>query len=102
MKLPLTTPTLPSLLWTLLTKLEQSYSDQGATRDGMPSVDLWSNLLRCLHESGTDRGALPALVRLSTRAVRTRIAFGVRHGWVEERKTDVGWMVALTAKCLCE
>jgi hypothetical protein len=95
MNLSLTSPTLPSLLWMLLAELERTYNDIGAARDGIPSVDLWANLLRCLDETGTERGALPALVRLSRRAVRARVAFAVRHGWVEEEKTDSGRTVVL-------
>ncbi len=77
---------LPSLFWTVLHSLEQAYAVEGAGRDGMPTLDLWANLLRAIDESGIERSELPAVLRLSKRAVRTRIAAAVRRGWIEERK----------------
>ncbi len=82
--------TLPSLLWTVLNSLEQAYIDEGAGHDRMPSLDLWANLLRALNEAGTDRRQLPATLRLSKRAVRSRIASAARKQWVEELKSGRG------------
>ncbi|MGB6429869.1 MAG: hypothetical protein WBF06_04740 [Candidatus Acidiferrales bacterium] len=77
---------LPSLLWTALGGLERAYILEGAGGDGMPSLDLWANLLRALNVAGTDRRELPAIVRLSKRAVRSRMSVAARNGWVEELK----------------
>jgi hypothetical protein len=82
--------TLPSLLWTALDGFERAYIKEGAGRDGTPSLDHWANLLRCLDDAGTDRRELPGILRLSKRAVRSRVASAARHGWVEERKTGRG------------
>ncbi|MGH8987299.1 MAG: hypothetical protein ACRDXC_01700 [Acidimicrobiales bacterium] len=50
----------------------------------MPSLDVWANLLRVLDVEGVDRRQLPSLLRLSTRAVRSRVSAAVRSGWAEE------------------
>lgn len=77
-------PTLPSLLWTALDGLEQAYIDEGAGTGQMPSLDLWANLLRALNETGTDLQELPGILRLSKRAVRSRVSAAARNGWAEE------------------
>jgi DNA-binding MarR family transcriptional regulator len=82
--------TLPVLLWSVLKDLEREYASEGATGIEMPSLDLWANLLRVLGESVIDARELPELVRLSKRAVRTRIATGIRRGWVEPQKIGQG------------
>jgi hypothetical protein len=90
---------LPSLLWTALDGLEQAHIRQGAGRAAMPSLDEWSNLLRALDAKGVDARELPAMLRLSRRAVRTRVTAGVRKGWVEVSKYGRGRTVArLTAR----
>jgi hypothetical protein len=80
--------TLPSLLLTVLGGLERVYIDEGAGRFAIPSLDLWANLLRAVHEAGIDRRELPAILRLSKRAVRSRVSTTVRHGLVEELKVS--------------
>jgi hypothetical protein len=82
--------TLPSLLLTVLGGLERVYIDEGAGRFAIPSLDLWANLLRAVHEAGIDRRELPAILRLSKRAVRSRVSTTVRHGLVEELKVSRG------------
>ncbi len=77
-------PALPSLLWNVLSGLEQAYTVQGAGHRGLPSLDLWANLLRAINAQGTDLREIPTLVRLSKRAVRTRIATAIRGGWVQQ------------------
>lgn len=67
---------------------------------GMPTLDLWANLLRAIGQAGIDRSGtersgiersdLPEVLRLSKRAVRTRLATAARHGWIEERKLGRG------------
>jgi hypothetical protein len=83
-------PTLPCLLWDVINRLELDYIAEGAGRDGMPSVDQWANLLRVLGSTGTDRHELPALLRLSKRAVRLRVSSAGRRGWAEELKFGCG------------
>jgi len=70
--------------------LEQACAEQGAGRPPVPSLDMWANLLRVLTPAGIDRRELPAAVRLSKRAVRTRVSTAVRHRWVEEVATGRG------------
>lgn len=74
---------LPTLLWTVLKVLEWAYAEEGLLGGKMPSLDLWANLLRVLNETGTDLRELPQILRLSKRAVRSRVATAVRHGWVK-------------------
>lgn len=50
-------------------------------RAGAAEVVLWSNLLRVVGDDGADRRALPSLVRLSKRAVKTTVDGMVRHDW---------------------
>jgi hypothetical protein len=95
----ITSATLPSLLWTALGGLELAYIREGAGGDRMPSLDQWANLLRALNVAGTDRRELPTIVRLSKRAVRSRISSAARNGWVEELKFRRGQAtVRLTAR----
>ncbi len=90
--------TLPFLLWTALGKLEQEYIHAGAGRDRRPTLDLWANLLRALDAAGVNSRELPAILRLSKRAVRSRIAEAVRKGWVEQQKSGTGRaVIRLTA-----
>jgi hypothetical protein len=77
----------PSALQAVLHGLEGAYAECAGRPTGS-SLDLWANLLRAVDPAGIDRGELPAILRLSTRAVRTRVSTAVRHGWVEELKTD--------------
>ena len=56
----------------------------------MPSLDHWANLLRALDGAGTDRRGLPAFLRLSRRAVRSRVLSAARNGWVEEVRLGRG------------
>lgn len=81
---------LPSLLLAALTGLERAYVMEGAGRPPLPPIDLWANLLRAVGPEGNDRRNLPTLLRLSKRAVRTRLATAVRLGWVEEQKASRG------------
>lgn len=80
----------PLLLATILRGLERAYIHAGAGRAGIPSLDLWFNLLRTLDESGVDRSGLPTSLRISKRALRTRISTAKRYGWIEERRQGRG------------
>lgn len=48
---------------------------------GAEEVVLWSNLLRVIGEEGVDRNALPLIVRLSKRAVKTSVDGVARGRW---------------------
>jgi hypothetical protein len=92
-------PTLPSLLPAVLAALERAYIMEGAGRPPLPPLDLWANLLRAIGPAGTDPRSFPAFLRLSKRAVRTRLATAVRHGWVQQQKADRGEaIVSLTPR----
>ena len=39
----------------MLSNLEQAYVDSGAGKGAMPSLDLWSNLIRTLGDASTER-----------------------------------------------
>ena len=89
---------LPSALHAVLRGLELSYIEEGAGSPAVPSLDLWANMLRVLDPAKIDIRELPVGLRLSKRAVRTRLSTVVRRGWVEERKTDRGGgLVCLTS-----
>jgi hypothetical protein len=81
---------LPSLLWTVLSSLEQVHIAQGSGVDGMPSLDQWSNLLRALDTTGVPQRDLPMSLRLSKRAVRARLSIALRRGWIEGVKPGAG------------
>ena len=94
-----TSATLPSLLCNVLSGLEQVYIEKGAGRVGMPSLDQWANLLRVLGNTAIDQRELPALLRLSKRAVRSRISSAVRNGWCQDSKYGRGQVtVRLTVR----
>lgn len=82
--------TLPSLLSAALGGLERACVDEGAGCDGIPSLDNWANLLRAVDDAGVDHRELPKMLRLSNRAVRSRVLSAVRNGWVEDLKSDLG------------
>lgn len=82
---------LPSLLWTVLRGLEQAYIDEGAGSGQMPSLDLWANLLRPVHGAGgagIDVRDLPEALRVSRRAVRSRVLLAARNGWTQELRSS--------------
>jgi len=90
---------LPSLLGAVQGGLERAYIKEGAGDGRMPSLDLWANLLRALDNAGTDRRELPVILRLSKRAVRSRVSTAARHGWVEELQSGRGQVkVRLTVR----
>lgn len=81
---------LPSDLWHVLKALEQAYAAEGAPGERMPPLDLWANLLRAVNENPTSLRALPATLRLSKRAVNSRITTASRCGWIEELRLGKG------------
>jgi hypothetical protein len=88
---------LSSLLWTALHGFERTCVAHAGSQ--MPSLDLWANLLRALDSTGVDLRELPATLCLSKRALRTRTATAVRHGWADEVKSGRGGaMLRLTPR----
>ena len=71
--------TLASTLRAVMSGLEHAYGEEGAGRPPFPSLDMWANLLRVVPPAGIDRREFPAMVRLSKRAVRTRVSTAVRQ-----------------------
>jgi hypothetical protein len=89
---------LPLALYTVLRGLERTYLEEDVGSPAVPALDLWANLLRVIDAAGIDRRKLPVLLRLSVRAVRTRVSTAVRRDWVEELKSDQnGRIVRLTS-----
>lgn len=84
------TYSLPWLLWNALGSVEVAYELLGAGKAGMPSLDIWANLLRAIDSDGTAVHELPFALRLSKRAVRTRAAAAARRGWIEQVKMGRG------------
>lgn len=72
--------TLPALLAGVLRTLERSYIEKLGGRSA-PSLDLWANFLRVVDHTGVECSQLPATVRLSKRAVQSRLSAAVRQGW---------------------
>ena len=91
--------TLPSLLWNVIGGIEQEYTNEGAGKTLLPPLGMWANLLRAVNQAGTDRRELPATLRLSKRAVRTRASTAIRQGWVEELKLGPGQEIVRLTSC---
>ena len=88
-----------SALSTALRELERAYILERDQFDGIPTIDEWANLLRVLGSTPTDNPKLPAMVRLSKRAVRSRVLSALRKGWIQEAKLGPGVMtVRLTER----
>jgi hypothetical protein len=70
-----------------LVTLTYEYERRGAGSASLPTLAVWSNLLRPVGD-GIDIGELPAAARLSKRAVRAAVSAACRRGWlVREGKT---------------
>lgn len=52
----------------------------------LPTLAMWSNVLRFVGESGIEERALPALSGISKQVIRSMVACLERHGWI--RVTD--------------
>jgi hypothetical protein len=77
---------LSAMLTRALGDLTAEFVTAGAGRGGMPSAPMWFGFLRAMPEADevTER-QLPALTRLSRRAVHQLAGASVRAGWVEVR-----------------
>ncbi|WP_020579734.1 hypothetical protein [Actinopolymorpha alba] len=74
---------LSALLSQVLIDLALEYERAGAGVYPMPSLETWSNLLRCVDAQSVVERQLPELTRLSKRAVRARVGNAVRRGWLQ-------------------
>lgn len=76
---------LSGLLARALGDLTAEFAAEGAGREGVPSAPMWFGFLRTvLLRPPVTRRELPALTRLSKRAVTQLAGASVRGGWVEE------------------
>jgi hypothetical protein len=75
---------LPGLLGRALGDLTAEFVAAGAGRDGVPSAPMWFGILRTIPTDGdVAYRDLPALSRLSKRAVRQLVGAAQRAGWIE-------------------
>jgi len=65
-----------------LADLTREFEGGGAGRDGVPSVPMWCGLLWAVPPDGVEQTDLPALARLSRRAVRQGAGAAGRGGWL--------------------
>lgn len=73
-------PPLPALLSRVLIALAWEYQQAGGEQVRLPSLPLWSNLLRCAGEEGIALRDLPRLARLSKRATGALVD-GAERRW---------------------
>jgi hypothetical protein len=86
---------LPVLLSKALLSLTRDYEQEGAGTPPLPSLTMWSNVLRHITDDGIERKRLPALARLTKRAVAPAVTELQRSGLVTVedrvvRLTDAG------------
>lgn len=74
---------LSGLLARALGDLTAELALAGAGHEGMPSAPMWFGFLRTVRPSGVGGKELPALTRLSKRAVRQLVGATTRGGWVD-------------------
>jgi hypothetical protein len=72
---------LHALLAQALLAVTAEYEKRGAGSEGLPTLAVWSNVLRPVGD-GIDLRDLPAAARLSKRAVRAAVAAAEKRGWV--------------------
>jgi hypothetical protein len=72
-----------ALLSQALIAVALEYEQAGAGSWRLPTLEMRSNLLRCLEVGSVPEAALPALTRLSRRAVRARVGRAQRQRWIE-------------------
>jgi hypothetical protein len=76
-----------ALLAQALLTLTQQYEQRGAGSASLPTLGVWSNVLRPVGD-GIDVRELPAAARLSKRAIRAALAAADKQGWlVRDGKT---------------
>lgn len=70
-----------ALLAQALVTVTQEYEQRGAGSAGLPTLAVWSNVLRPVGD-GIDLRELPAAARLSKRAVRAAVGAAEKQGWL--------------------
>src|SRR3954469_20145614 len=67
----------------------------GVEEPSKPSLAVWSNVLRCVRDEGSEYD-LPAAARISRRLAVSAVTGAARRGWITADKGDRGRTVALT------
>ena len=83
MRLPLN-----ALLSQALAAVTHDYVQRGAGSVSLPTLAVWSNVLRPVGD-GIERRELPTAARLSKRAIRSAVGAAVKRGWLVEDGTIV-------------
>ena len=78
-----------ALLSQALVTVTHEYEQRGAGSVGLPTLAVWSNVLRPVGD-GIDLRELPAAARLSKRAVRAAVGAAVREGGWSATETPCG------------
>jgi hypothetical protein len=79
------TPPLPVLLSRVLGALTAEVEAAAGVGPAMPSLAVWSNVLRCVADGGADgigERALPAAARISRRLATAAVTGSTRRGWI--------------------
>lgn len=78
-------PVLPVLLSRVLGHLTEQVEESAGVGDGVPSLAVWSNLLRCVADAGPgslNEPVLPEAARISSRLATAAVTGSVRRGWI--------------------
>jgi hypothetical protein len=77
-----------ALLSQALVSLTLEYEQRGAGSASLPTLAVWSNVLRPVGD-GIELRDLPAAARLSKRTVRAAVGAAERQGWLDQEGTTV-------------
>lgn len=77
-----------ALLSQALVTVTREYEQRGAGSAGLPTLGVWSNVLRPVGD-GIDLRELPAAARLSKRAVRSAVGAAEKRGWLVQEGNTV-------------
>lgn len=83
-------PPFSALLSQALIAIALEFERAGAGGAALPTLEMRSNLLRCLDSADVPGTALPALTRLSRRAARAGAGRAQRQRWIEARSGPAG------------
>lgn len=85
---------LPVLVSRVLGYLRNAVEDEEkATRSPVPSLPMWSNLVRCVAECGPDgitERELPETARISSRLATAAVTAAARYGWISSEAGSAG------------
>jgi hypothetical protein len=79
------TPPLPVLLSRALGQLTAEVEEAADVGPAMPSLAVWSNVLRCIADAGPDgmdERSLPEAARISSRLATAAVTGAARRGWI--------------------